>query len=248
MGLAGGDVGAAVSRRVPEWLRPVDGWRRFAGEVGVIVLGVLIALVVQQVAQAVKDRSDAASARRAVRYEIGDLLAGLDKRAGTQACIDRRLAEIGALLVRRPFVAPRWIGRPQTWQMSHARLDAATQAGRTTLFPLDEQTEFADIYGSFHAVEDAQQREQAAWAMLRGLEELPTLSDADAAGFRAALQDARFVNWYIRLSYLQADERALALAIPRQPGGSPGSQSVCVPSDTGRAEALRRTNNRYGEP
>ncbi len=41
--------------------KPMHGWRAFAGEVGVIVLGVLIALAGQQVAQSFQWRGDAAS-------------------------------------------------------------------------------------------------------------------------------------------------------------------------------------------
>ena len=37
-------------------IKPVNGWRAFWGEVGIIVLGVLIALGAQQVAERVRDR------------------------------------------------------------------------------------------------------------------------------------------------------------------------------------------------
>ena len=41
-------VGREMKLSVP---KPIHGWREFAGEVGIIVLGVLIALGAQQVAE-----------------------------------------------------------------------------------------------------------------------------------------------------------------------------------------------------
>jgi len=51
--------------------KPLHGWREFAGEVGVIVLGVLIALGLGEVAQGWNDRSNTREARDAIRAEIG---------------------------------------------------------------------------------------------------------------------------------------------------------------------------------
>ena len=51
-------------------LKPVHGWRAFAGEVAVIVLGVLIALFAQQLAQSFDNRSSAQAARDNIRAEL----------------------------------------------------------------------------------------------------------------------------------------------------------------------------------
>ena len=47
--------------------KPIHGWRAFSGEVGIIVIGVLIALGAQQVAERVRDRQLADQTRAAVR-------------------------------------------------------------------------------------------------------------------------------------------------------------------------------------
>jgi hypothetical protein len=44
--------------------KPLHGWREFAGEVGIIVLGVLIALGAEQVVETLHWRSEIADARR----------------------------------------------------------------------------------------------------------------------------------------------------------------------------------------
>ena len=52
--------------------KPIHGWRVFAGEVGIIVIGVLIALGAQQVAERLSVRQRADDAKAALRSEIGD--------------------------------------------------------------------------------------------------------------------------------------------------------------------------------
>lgn len=52
--------------------KPLHGWREFAGEVGIIVLGVLIALAAQHVVDDWRDAQEAEKARDALRSEIGD--------------------------------------------------------------------------------------------------------------------------------------------------------------------------------
>jgi large-conductance mechanosensitive channel len=44
--------------------KPLHGWRAFAGEVGIIVLGVLIALAFGQIVQSFDDRSNAEQAHQ----------------------------------------------------------------------------------------------------------------------------------------------------------------------------------------
>ena len=217
-----------------------------------IVLGVLIALIVQQIAQAVKDRSDAAAARAAMRQEISLNLADLRNRLKTQRCIDRRLQEIDALLATvgttRPYVRPGWIGRPQVWVLTHARFDAASQTGRNALLDGAEQEEFSTIYGAMTTIDSAQEQEQRAWAMLRGMEGVSVVLPPDAAVFRAALQDAKLLSWRINLHLVQVIDIARANGVPTVPPDRAGSQSICLALSTPRAEALRLLASPFGQP
>ena len=54
--------------------KPLHGWREFAGEVGIIVVGVLIALAFEQVVQSIHDRLVADQARDAIRAEVRENL------------------------------------------------------------------------------------------------------------------------------------------------------------------------------
>ena len=66
----------------------------------------------------------AAEARAGIRDEIGMNIAVLEARSTAQACIDRRLDDIARLLNTdegAAYVTPAWLGRPQIWEMLHAR-------------------------------------------------------------------------------------------------------------------------------
>jgi hypothetical protein len=50
--------------------KPLHGWRQFVGEVGIIVLGILIALGAEQIVQTLRLRSEARDFREAVDHEL----------------------------------------------------------------------------------------------------------------------------------------------------------------------------------
>ena len=75
-------------------LRPRDGWRVFAGEVGVIVLGVLIALVAQQVASNWQWRQDVARTKADLDDQIHAAIANSAERAAVDPCLSQRLSDL----------------------------------------------------------------------------------------------------------------------------------------------------------
>ena len=77
--------------RIPQ---PRDGWRVFAGEVGVIVLGVLIALVAQQVAEDWQWRQTVARTKADLNAQISDAVASSAERAAVDRCLSQRLSQL----------------------------------------------------------------------------------------------------------------------------------------------------------
>src|SRR5262249_9107316 len=114
--------------------KPLHGWRAFAGEVGIIVLGVLIALGAEQVVQYGHERSGAREAAGAIRGELEQNLAKLKSRWENRGCVARRLDELQALIsssdASGTIKTPNWVGRPHFWTMQMARWQASSQAGR----------------------------------------------------------------------------------------------------------------------
>jgi len=229
--------------------KPLHGWREFAGEVGIIVLGVLIAIGVEQVASTVHDRSKEHEARQAVYAEIKQNLSYMKARMATQGCVERRLDEIGLLLEKAgdgPLSPqPRWVGQPAIWWNLDGSWQAASASGRASLFSPDEQSRLAGIYVETKHFVDAEEREQEAWAQLRGLESWSgALGPTGRVHFLGALQSARLELWETGTIASVAFQRAKALGLGdfrarTMIEGYALPHAVCLPMDTPRQKALQ---------
>lgn len=229
--------------RVP---KPLHGWREFAGEVGIIVVGVLIALGAEQIVEEVRDAGLRQEARDTIGEEISQNLDAFRRRGEIQGCIDRRLVELEPLIVDPAHAArlprPLWVGRPQVWNVTQSRWEAATSGARTALLAPREQARFGDVYDGFRVFEAAQTVEQLAWARLRTLETLPRVDDASRWALVAALHEARYANFRIKVAMAQTRELAEAagLRTGRLPYGE-GSRSICIALATSRTDAMKQT-------
>ena len=74
--------------------KPLHCWREFVGEVGIIVIGVLLALGAQQIVEAFNWRREVAGFRDSVREEIGVNLGAYPDRSKQKLCIKARLDEL----------------------------------------------------------------------------------------------------------------------------------------------------------
>jgi hypothetical protein len=83
--------------RLQVW-KPANGWRAFGGEVGVIVLGVIIALLFGAAANEIGWRIEVAKAREQIRDELSFNFELLERKERRAACIAKQLNEIGALM------------------------------------------------------------------------------------------------------------------------------------------------------
>jgi transcription initiation factor TFIIIB Brf1 subunit/transcription initiation factor TFIIB len=233
--------------------KPLHGWREFAGEVGIIVVGVLIALGMEQIAQSWHEQRATREAREAIKTEVAEDLGGLLDRTSAEACIQRRFDEIGQFIDQASAgtvpAPPTWISRPPTWNMDSFRWEAASQAGRVSLLPTAEQSNFSDIYGSFKTIGQTEADEQQLWARLRSLEGRQHVSDATAATMRSNLSEARYADWIIRILVLQiSDDAKLVGASPVMDQRSRSPKVICLPMNTSRAAALKLASRRFGAP
>lgn len=185
---------------------PLHGWRQFLGEVGIVVLGVLIALGAGQLAESRDWDARVAVARQQLRYETGLNLYLLDLRLSQSACIDRRLDEIGAILARaaqQGTLPPLGtIGFPPseaTWQSGvwQAQVSAQTAAH----FPDVELASLGRVYGFIDSVRQLAAEEREAWLALSTLVGPGRPVDAATLDFliRAAVRARRMNMGYSRL-------------------------------------------------
>jgi hypothetical protein len=231
---------------------PLHGWRQFAGEVGIIVIGVLIALGAEQLVQTAHQRQEGIQAEQVIRSEIGLNLGRLESRRKIYPCVKGRIGEIQKLLDGASsspnFVPPGWIGRPQYWTFLNSRWDAESQAGRAALIDADRLSRYGLMYNRMQNLLNEMDAEQTDWARLRTLEHLDHLDSADALQMNFALQDARYRNWRLALVTDQLFDMAKSLALHPLANTTPSDRSTCLSITTTRARADQLSVWPIGEP
>lgn len=231
-------------------------WREFFIEIGTVVIGILIALALEQTLSAWHDAQAAREARAAIRAEIKANLGELNTRLAVQDCVSRRLDRIGDLLntAQSGPVTPQpsWIGQPPIEFLASQRWQAATSSGRASLFDPAEQGRYAAVYVGTANFESAETREQAAWAQLRGLEGWRgPLGPAGRVGFAQALQTARYELWSTTVTAAATLKAGRDVGIDPPPPGPIDRipHAVCLPIDTSREAAIRQLNDAaFGQP
>jgi hypothetical protein len=221
--------------------KPMHGWRAFGGEVGIIVLGVLIALGFGQLAETIHEGTIAAQARDAVRAEVRENLWWLEYREKREPCIRRRLAELDDLLARarrgEPTPLVQHIGTVPHAKITTLRWQANAQAGRASLFTGDEQRMLGNMYYTTDEFTQAQSREEITWSKMRFIQGLRQFAPADAHDLSIFLAEAHYQNWIVLLSIHRAHQWAgrLGLTADNKVGGEitrslTGAQSqICQP-------------------
>ena len=164
--------------------KPLHGWRAFAGEVGIIVIGVLIALAAQQIVEDIHDRAAVAQLRSALRAELADDRARWEDMRASDPCTLQRLevltqwattAPAEAKLVR-PFVL-------RLWNMHSSAWDVAKTSPATGNIPLDERLTFGELYGAIDNWREYFAEERANTIELAAL-----LEDADQPDSRRQIK------------------------------------------------------------
>lgn len=224
-------------------------------EVAIVVIGILIALGLDQLVGNIRDWRQAQQTGATLTDEIQVNLGYSRYRLDERACVARRLDEIDDLLARwsaGEVVPPGlWIGRPTLVLIDQAAWKAAVSAGRVTLFPEKLQAQAGRIYASLQEIADAEQAEQLAWAQLRALERgSKVLTDGARPALVAAAQTARYKAYVVAShsdSLIEATGKAGLHPIAVTSFGL-GRRPVCVAMNTPRAAALALIGRPYEEP
>jgi len=238
--------------------KPVHSWREFLKEYAIIVLGVLTALGLEQIVEAIHDRSRIAQARENIRSEIAANIGLMGTRDKTESCVSHRLDEVDGLIRASASGAlpqgPIWIGHPFLTAQADSQYRSASQSGAVALMPNQEQSSYALIYVEFDQYHQAALNEQSAWGDLRTLSNHPASSTVLDWQLRSAMQKARTARFQMETAESQIRRNASKLEIKPDVAPFFTQQSVCIPLNTPRDEADekeslgRRRGNRFDIP
>lgn len=188
--------------------RPLNGWRQFAGEVGIIVVGVLLALGAEQLAQTVHIRRDTAEAFDAVKSELA-LSAGVyEERVAQQPCVDQRLKQLGLVVsaARQSHSLPDvgGIGAPAVRPIQSVAWTNALSGGLVERFPKLERDRMRLHYSQSATYQSDVDNEREMWATLRVLQHQPgPIDGAMLAEAASTLERLRYRSW---LNGVNADQ------------------------------------------
>jgi hypothetical protein len=202
--------------------KPLHGWREFAGEVGVIVLGVLIAIALEQMVEAIHWRGQVRDARAAIAEDMGQTNRAFAFRAAAHDCIATRLNKLNDIIEQSAKHQPV----PQVGEVmpdiGNALFQNAWQTSRAsqTLTHFDRRT--LRLYGSYYVSVDSVTaflaHEVDDLTVLKILQGDPgRLGPSDISGLRVAVRRAMFDNDLIASIAQDAldTSKSLGVAVPR---------------------------------
>jgi hypothetical protein len=150
--------------------KPLHGWRAFAGEVGIIVIGVLIALSAEQMVQSFHDRREVGELRSALRAELADNRARWEHVRNSDPCTVQRLDALEQWNATAPPSATlKRAYRLFLWNQHSGAWDLAKTSDSTANIPLRERLLFASLYDAINNWRQMNNEEAANAQVLSGL-------------------------------------------------------------------------------
>ena len=153
--------------------KPLHGWREFAGEIGIIVVGVLIALSAEQFAEFVHDRAQVRHGEEALSDNFGRFVTYTAELDAYAPCIAARSAQLRQLIDRSsvarrlPNVGPIPQVEARPWQIDTYDAMVASQA--ITHVAHGQAILYSRIAMSAIDIFDDAQVEWADWGVLASL-------------------------------------------------------------------------------
>jgi hypothetical protein len=126
--------------------KPLHGWRAFAGEVGIIVLGVLIALAAEEFVRTIVTRRDANALRQSMVDELAMDRARWEANVHDVPCALKRLEEVRDWAGRPGSDRLDGFDPPAFWTMHDSAWQIARSSPVMTALPLKERDALADLY------------------------------------------------------------------------------------------------------
>lgn len=180
--------------------KPLHGWREFAGEVGIIVVGVLIALGAEQIVESLQWRGKIRHAEYAMRLELAeDDGPQAYARLLIAACLDNQLARIhdGPVAAAPPDQLRAWVHSYtppfRTWDSEAWKAVLASDVG--SYMGPEKLVEWSAAYRTVPSLTEWNARETDLAAELRdALPPTGAASTADLQSLRRLAGQLRVLN------------------------------------------------------
>lgn len=223
--------------------KPLHGWREFSGEVGIIVLGVLIALGAEQLVQNWHSQREIHETRQALDAELGRDLAAFNWRWNQRACLQPRLDEIDRWA--RSMAGPQQlkltkdIAEPSFFAI-HTAVWKATSGDVSARMPVETKLDYADMYEAMSVFDEIQHDEGKAWAVVHSYAQNSDLTREELHAVRNAVLDLRSDDAILDSFRQRLDAAAAKLDIRAKEHIEAGLEAQLGPSARKICEPLLR--------
>jgi hypothetical protein len=213
--------------------KPLHGWREFVGEVGIIVIGVLIALGAEQVVETLHWRHEVSLFRNSVDHEIANNLGTYVYRMRENACVDARLHELDLLLASsragHPVALTGPVGAPSSLSLETS-VWQSRDGNIVTHMPMQERLAIGRMYDEFANSEEHRLDERDAWLELGEFNGASDLDHADLMRLQGLINRARYRQAHITNNAMNYLKRGAAIGLKPIfsdfPAADPG---ICKP-------------------
>jgi len=171
-----------------------NGWRSFFADIAVVVIGVILALLAQELAQSMQWRKDVAGQRNALRAMAEDNLKVIAFRRFQEPCVQRRLTELQTMFRLHhenediPLRGP--IGLPYKWGSDRSAWNIALSDASLSHMPLGERRRFGNAVDVYDNIDALMKDEYSVWLRLQPLDHPELLEAHDWALLRQAFGEA----------------------------------------------------------
>ena len=182
--------------------KPLHGWRDFLGEVGIIVIGVLIALGAEQVVEVIHWRDQVGTGREELRQDYVTILALAEEREAEDRCIRARLVSLRDILNANEDRLPGLghVGSPPARSWYPASWDSLVASDVSAHMSRRDLLAFGSIAQQARQAEETANREIEDWATIYTMVgPARQLETGEAAQLRKAITDAAYQLNTIRL-------------------------------------------------
>lgn len=188
--------------------KPINGWRSFVGEVGVIVLGVFLALGAQEVVEELRIRNEVETFRRTIDGEIAMTLYTYEVRLRQNACVAKNVERLRAWLDAAGDGSPAPALNPFAPDLLSPYRSAWDNRNATVFqhLPDDIRAKYAEFYDELGNNAQMMGRELDVWAKFAPYAEPGPLSLSERRTLRAAIAGAVYLNATIPANIAVAHE------------------------------------------
>lgn len=147
--------------------KAIDSWREFLVEVGIIVLGVVIALAAEETVQHYNTRHEVAVVTDSLDDELSDALFSALERIKFDPCHKQSLARLEELSDRdEPTLSASDAASPPLRLWSSSAWEAAVASGTIEDMPHDERNAYARLFSFVRSLSAWNERERQLWALV----------------------------------------------------------------------------------